>query len=111
MKPISLISSASYLPERVVCNDFFGLGSGESSHLMFRGVTRRRHLGRDETASGMIASPIIEAMHALIAGACEYVLVWRALHRPAPRPAQPAHSTLPKRGSLRLRKSTGTGFA
>jgi len=37
--------------------------------------------------TGMIASPIIEAVHALIAGACEYVLVWRALHRPRPRPA------------------------
>src|ERR1700674_4305756 len=35
--------------------------------------------------TGMIASPIIEAANALIAGACEYVLVWRALHRPAAR--------------------------
>ena len=35
--------------------------------------------------TGMIASPIIEGMHALIAGACDYILVWRALHRPAPR--------------------------
>ena len=35
--------------------------------------------------TGMIASPIIEAVNALIAGACEYVLVWRALHRPRPR--------------------------
>jgi acetyl-CoA acetyltransferase len=34
----------------------------------------------------MIASPIIEAANALIAGACEYVLVWRALHRPTVRP-------------------------
>jgi acetyl-CoA acetyltransferase len=36
--------------------------------------------------TGMIASPIIEAVNALIAGACDYVLVWRALHRPRPRP-------------------------
>jgi len=36
--------------------------------------------------TGMIASPIIEAVHALIAGACDYVLVWRALHRPTRRP-------------------------
>jgi acetyl-CoA acetyltransferase len=35
--------------------------------------------------TGMIASPIIEAVNALIAGACDYVLVWRALHRPRPR--------------------------
>jgi acetyl-CoA acetyltransferase len=35
--------------------------------------------------TGMIASPIIEAANALIAGACEYVLVWRALHRPLAR--------------------------
>ncbi|HJU09364.1 MAG TPA: hypothetical protein VJ728_00735 [Candidatus Binataceae bacterium] len=32
--------------------------------------------------TGMIASPIIEASNALIAGACNYVLVWRAMHRP-----------------------------
>ena len=35
--------------------------------------------------TGMIASPIIEAVNALIAGACDYVMVWRALHRPRPR--------------------------
>jgi acetyl-CoA acetyltransferase len=35
--------------------------------------------------TGMIASPLIEATHALLADACEYVLVWRALHRPRPR--------------------------
>jgi acetyl-CoA acetyltransferase len=35
--------------------------------------------------TGMIASPLIEAVNALIAGACDYVLVWRALHRPRPR--------------------------
>jgi acetyl-CoA acetyltransferase len=37
--------------------------------------------------TGMIASPIIEGVNALVAGACEYVLVWRALHRPRPRTA------------------------
>lgn len=42
--------------------------------------------------TGMIASPIIEAVNALIAGACEYVLVWRALHRPRPRAATGAGS-------------------
>lgn len=35
--------------------------------------------------TGMIASPMIEAIHATIAGACDYVLVWRALHRPTGR--------------------------
>src|SRR6266446_6271070 len=37
--------------------------------------------------TGMIASPIIEAANALIAGVCDYVLVWRAMHRPGPRPS------------------------
>jgi acetyl-CoA acetyltransferase len=32
--------------------------------------------------AGMIASPVIEAVNALIAGACNYVLIWRALHQP-----------------------------
>lgn len=35
--------------------------------------------------TGMIASPLIEGIHALLAEACKYVLVWRALHRPQPR--------------------------
>lgn len=35
--------------------------------------------------TGMIASPVIEAVNALLAGACDYALVWRALHRPASR--------------------------
>ncbi len=35
--------------------------------------------------TGMIASPIIEAANALVAGACDYVLIWRAMHRPGPR--------------------------
>jgi acetyl-CoA acetyltransferase len=35
----------------------------------------------------MIASPIIEAANALIAGASDYVLIWRAMHRPDARPA------------------------
>ncbi|MBI3301857.1 MAG: hypothetical protein HYZ72_07235, partial [Deltaproteobacteria bacterium] len=35
--------------------------------------------------TGMIASPVIEAVHALLAGACDYVLVWRALHQPRGR--------------------------
>jgi acetyl-CoA acetyltransferase len=32
--------------------------------------------------TGMIAAPVIEGAHALIAGACDYVLIWRAMHQP-----------------------------
>lgn len=32
--------------------------------------------------TGMIAAPVIEGVHALIAGACDYVLIWRAMHQP-----------------------------
>jgi len=35
--------------------------------------------------TGMIASPVIEAVNALIAGACNYVLIWRSLHQPRGR--------------------------
>jgi acetyl-CoA acetyltransferase len=35
--------------------------------------------------TGMIASPVIESVHALLAEACTYVLVWRALHQPRGR--------------------------
>ncbi|HLW71561.1 MAG TPA: hypothetical protein VKS22_13175 [Candidatus Binataceae bacterium] len=35
--------------------------------------------------TGMIASPMIEAVNAIISDACDYVLVWRALHRPVVR--------------------------
>jgi len=35
--------------------------------------------------TGMIASPIIEGVNALLADACDYVLVWRALHNPRGR--------------------------
>ena len=32
--------------------------------------------------TGMIAAPAIEGAHALVAGACDYVLIWRAMHQP-----------------------------
>jgi acetyl-CoA acetyltransferase len=32
--------------------------------------------------TGMIAAPVIEGAHALMAGACDYVLIWRAMHQP-----------------------------
>ena len=46
--------------------------------------------------TGMIASPIIEAVNAIIAGACDYALVWRALHRPVPRGASSRPSGPPR---------------
>jgi acetyl-CoA acetyltransferase len=46
--------------------------------------------------TGMIASPVIEAVNALIAGACDYVLVWRALHRPAPRGGSAGSKAAPR---------------
>ncbi len=48
--------------------------------------------------TGMIASPIIEAVNAVLAGACDYVLIWRALHRPIPRTSG-ARSTGPARAA------------
>lgn len=38
-----------------------------------------------QTDSGLIASAVIEAANALLAEACEYVLIWRALHNPKGR--------------------------
>lgn len=36
-----------------------------------------------QVSAGLIPSAIVEAVNALIAGACRYALVWRAMHRPA----------------------------
>ena len=46
--------------------------------------------------TGMIASPVIEAVNALLVGACDYALVWRALHRPAPRGASAGGKGAPR---------------
>ena len=35
--------------------------------------------------TGLVASAVIEGVNALLADACEYVLVWRALHNPRGR--------------------------
>ena len=35
-----------------------------------------------QTEQGMVISSVIEAVNAVAAGACDYALVWRALHRP-----------------------------
>ena len=53
-KTISLLGVASYLPEKVVTNDFFAPGAG-TRRGMFTAPTTRRHVGRDETAAEMIA--------------------------------------------------------
>ncbi len=46
--------------------------------------------------TGMIASPVIEAVNALLVGACDYALVWRALHRPIPRGGSAAGKGAPR---------------
>ena len=52
-QPVSLLGVASYLPEKVVGNDFFAPGTA-TRHGMFTAPTTRRHVGRDETAAHMI---------------------------------------------------------
>jgi 3-oxoacyl-[acyl-carrier-protein] synthase-3 len=53
-KTVSLVGVASYLPEKIVTNDFFAPGA-ETRRGMFTAPTTRRHAGRDETAAAMIA--------------------------------------------------------
>jgi 3-oxoacyl-[acyl-carrier-protein] synthase-3 len=52
-KPVSLVGVASYMPEKVVTNEFFAAGAAERRG-MFTAPTTRRHVGRDETAAEMI---------------------------------------------------------
>jgi 3-oxoacyl-[acyl-carrier-protein] synthase-3 len=52
-KTVSLMGVASYLPEKVVTNEFFAPGAG-TRRGMFTAPTTRRHVGRDETAAEMI---------------------------------------------------------
>ncbi|MGH7934816.1 MAG: thiolase C-terminal domain-containing protein, partial [Candidatus Binataceae bacterium] len=86
LKPEQVDGLATY-PE----SPFAGAGNRDGEDVVsVQYVMNHLALARDirwyaQIETGMIASPIIEAMHALIAGACEYVLVWRALHRPRPR--------------------------
>jgi 3-oxoacyl-[acyl-carrier-protein] synthase-3 len=51
--PLSLFGVASYLPERVVGNDFFAEGT-EARRGMFTAPQTRRHVSRDDTAVAMI---------------------------------------------------------
>ena len=53
MNPVSLKAVASYLPEKVIDNDFFKVKSGVETHAMFRATRYRRHIGRDETCCDM----------------------------------------------------------
>jgi len=50
---VSLLGVASYLPERIVGNDFFGAGTAERRG-MFTAPTRRHQVAPDETAAQMI---------------------------------------------------------
>jgi len=53
MTTVSLLGVASYLPEHVVENDFFGPAAAERKG-MFGAPTTRRHVARDEDAAAMI---------------------------------------------------------
>lgn len=61
MQAMSVIGAASYMPEKVVDNDFFKLASGVQRHPMFRGTRLRHHLSGDESA----ASIAVGAIHRL----------------------------------------------
>jgi 3-oxoacyl-[acyl-carrier-protein] synthase-3 len=50
---VSLLGVASYLPERVVTNDFFAEGAAARKG-MFTAPTTRRHVAKDQSASDMI---------------------------------------------------------
>jgi 3-oxoacyl-[acyl-carrier-protein] synthase-3 len=53
MTTVSLLGTASYLPARIVGNDFFAAGAA-TRRGMFTAPTTRRHVRRDETAVEMI---------------------------------------------------------
>ena len=54
MQSISLAGVASYLPEKIVENDFFGEAITSNKNKMFSGVIKRRHVAEHETAVDMI---------------------------------------------------------
>jgi 3-oxoacyl-[acyl-carrier-protein] synthase III len=54
VRTVSLLGVASYLPERVVGNDFFAPGAA-SRRGMFTAPTTRRHVAPDESAADMAA--------------------------------------------------------
>lgn len=53
MIPVSLLGVASYLPERIVSNDFFAAGAAARKG-MFTAPKTRRHVGPNESAADMI---------------------------------------------------------
>jgi 3-oxoacyl-[acyl-carrier-protein] synthase III len=53
VKAVSLLGVASFLPDRVVTNDFFAGGTG-ARRGMFTAPKTRRHVGRDDMAAEMI---------------------------------------------------------
>jgi 3-oxoacyl-[acyl-carrier-protein] synthase-3 len=53
MKPISLVATASYLPETIVDNTYFG-GADRATSGMFKGSRFRRHIAKGETAASMM---------------------------------------------------------
>ncbi len=56
MIAIGLAGTASYLPARVVDNDFFGSDGGKKASAMFRGSRTRHHVAEGETAVDMIVA-------------------------------------------------------
>jgi 3-oxoacyl-[acyl-carrier-protein] synthase-3 len=53
MRPVSLVGTASYLPETVIGEEFFGAAVKRKGP-MFMAPTTRRHAARDESATDMI---------------------------------------------------------
>jgi len=53
MSSISFAGAASYLPEKVIDNDYFKAASGFERHAMFRGTRLRHHIGATESATDM----------------------------------------------------------
>lgn len=54
MKPVSLVATASYLPETIIDNDFFNTDDEQRHHPMFKGTRYRRHVNADDTIVSMI---------------------------------------------------------
>jgi acetyl-CoA acetyltransferase len=67
---------------------FLGAGSRDGVDIVSVGwVINHLGLAPDvrwyaQIETGMIAAPVIEGANALLTGACDYVLIWRALHQP-----------------------------
>jgi 3-oxoacyl-[acyl-carrier-protein] synthase-3 len=65
VNPISLVGAASYLPERVIGNDYFAAGTA-ARRGMFTAPTTRRHVTPDDTPTTMIeraTSRLVDKLH------------------------------------------------